>query len=174
MASSKDAKSETDMAYTSGFESECFKDRLKHALAEAEASDLDGVRAATLRLVLCAVKDRDATARAKGECEGCPEAAVRQVLETMAAQREISAREYDEAGRISDAEREREELQIIKEFLPRPLIGEALETAVKSVVEELEASKLKDVGRCMSALKARYPGQVDSGSAGKAIRAALG
>lgn len=163
-----------DMAYTSQLEEPGFKARLKAALETAEAQDSDGVRAATLRLVQCAVRDRDVSARSRGECEGCPEAAVRQVLQTMAAQREVSAREYDEAGRIEDAEREREELAIIEEFLPRPLMGEALEAAVRGVVEDLDASKLKDVARCMSALKQRYPGRIDTGAAGKAVRQALG
>lgn len=161
------------MAFTSESEPAGYKDRLKSALAEAEAEDRDSVRAATLRLILCAVRDRDASARSKGECDGCPEAAVKQVLELMAAQREISAREYDDSGRITDAEREREELAVIKEFLPKPLSGEALEEAVDRIVAELEASKLTDVGRCMSALKARYPGRIDSGAAGKAVREAL-
>lgn len=163
-----------DMAYTAQIEEPGFKARLEEALEAAEAQDVDGIRAATLRLVQCAVRDRDVSARSRGDCEGCPDEAVRQVLATMAAQREVSAREYDEAGRIEDAEREREELAVIEEFLPQPLTGDALETAVNAVVEDLEASKLKDIGRCMSALKTRYPGQIETGSAGKAVRRALG
>lgn len=163
-----------DMAYTAQVKEPGFKARLEEALEAAEAQDVDGIRAATLRLVQCAVRDRDVSARSRGDCEGCPEEAVRQVLETMAAQREVSAREYDEAGRIEDAEREREELSVIEEFLPQPLTGEALEKAVSAVVEDLEASKLKDIGRCMSALKTRYPGRIETGSAGKAVRRALG
>ena len=92
----------------------------------------------------------------------------------MVAQREISAREYDESGRISDAEREREEMEILQAFLPRPLEGDALETAVEKVVEDLEAHKLKDMGRCMAELQNRYPGRIDTGTAGKAVRRALG
>lgn len=150
------------------------KDRLTAALSRAEAADTNGVEAATLRLILCAVKDRDVTARSRGECGGCPEEAVHNILNTMAAQREISAREYDEAGRVEDAEREREELDIIRAYIPRPLEGEALDAAVLSVIDDLEAGKLKDMGRCMAALKERFPGQIDSSSAGKAVRARLG
>ena len=91
----------------------------------------------------------------------------------MATQREVSAREYDEAGRIEEAERERAELAIIESFLPKKLSGAALETAVSEIVEEVEATRLKDIGRCMEALKARYPGQIDSATAGKVVRAAL-
>ena len=150
------------------------KTRLKTALSAAEADDSNGLVAQTLRLIACAVRDRDVTARGRGDCAGCPEAAVREVLRTMVAQREVSAREYDESGRLEEAERERAEIDVIRQFLPQPLEGEALEAAVASVVEDLEASKLKDLGRCMAELKARYPDRVINGAAGKAVRKALG
>ena len=149
------------------------RDRLVAALQSAEQDDPEGTRARTLRLVKCAMRDRDVTARTQGQCEGCEDAEIRKLLETMVAQREVSAREYDESGRISDAEREREEIEIIQSFLPRPLDGDNLDTAVDEVVDDLEASKLKDVGRCMAELQHRYPGRIDTGTAGKAVRRAL-
>ena len=150
------------------------KDRLKAALSAAEAIDSDSMEAQTLRLIQCAVQDRDVTARGRGDCAGCPEAAVREVLRTMVAQREETALEYDESGRLEEAERERAEIEVIKQFLPAPLDGDALEAAVAAVVEDLEASKLKDLGRCMAELKARYPDQLINGAANKAVKKALG
>ena len=150
------------------------REQLVSTLKRAEAEDHDGVEAATLRLILCAVDDRDVMARQRGECSGCPEQAVRDLLKTMAAQRRESAQEYDEAGRVAEAERERAEYDIIVSFLPKKLEGDALAAAVNQVVEELEASRLKDLGRCMDALKLRYPGQIETGTAGRAVRAALG
>lgn len=149
------------------------REKLEAALATAEAIDHDSVDAATMRLILCAVDDRDVTARGRGECSGCPEAAMRDLLSTMAKQRCLSAKEYDEAGRIEEAERERAELAIIEAFLPKKLNGEELSDAVEEVVEDLEAAKLKDLGRCMAALKERYPGRVDTGTATSAVRKAL-
>lgn len=168
------------MAELDSAEKSSLKARIAEALSAAEARVNSGValptevtRAATLRLITCAVRDRDASARTRGDCNGCPEASVRDVLETMAAQRLVSSKEFDEAGRIEDAEREREELKVIEEFLPKPLADDELDLAVKDVVAELEASTLKDLGKCMSALKARYPGKIDSRTAGKAVRRAL-
>jgi len=63
---------------------------------------------------------------------------------------------------------------VIDEFLPKALAGEDLETAVNAIVAELEATKLKDVGRCMTVLRERFPGRIECGPAGKAVRAALG
>lgn len=147
--------------------------RLEAARAGAEAVDRDSVEAATLRLILCAVDDRDVTARQRGECGGCAESMVQDLLAMMATQRQVSAKEYDEAGRLAEAERERAEQEIIQSFLPKMLAGTELELAVSEVVEDVEAHRLKDVGRCMEALKARYPGQIDSATAGKLVRSIL-
>lgn len=148
-------------------------DRIESADGRKAAEHELGIRAATLRLINCAVRDRDVTARTNGDCDGCPDEAVRNVLETMAQQRSVSASEYEDAGRIREAEREREELAIIQEFLPKPLDDDELEQAVQGVLDELDASTLKDLGRCMSTLKARYPGKIDSRKAGKVVKRAL-
>lgn len=150
------------------------KARVAQALKnESENPESSSVKLTTLRLIDCAIRDRDVCARGRGDSEGCPDADVRNVLETMVAQRELAAREHDAVGRTDDAFRERREIEIIEQFLPEPLAGEALETAVVAVVEDLGATKLKDIGRCMSALKKRYPGKIESAAAGKAMRKAL-
>lgn len=149
------------------------KSRIIQALKSETEKGASDVELATLRLIECAVRDRDVCARGRGVGEGCPDADVRAVLETMVAQREVSAREHDAAGRIEDAIREREEIEVIEKFLPVPLSGAKLDAAVQDIVEDLGASKLKDVGRCMSALKDKFPGMVESGTAGKAVRDAL-
>lgn len=150
------------------------KVRISLALAHSVAEDEDSIRSQTLRLIKCAVDDRNTQARARGKCNGCDDDEITALLEKLVAQREASAIAFDTDGRILDAEREREEIEVITEFLPVPLVGEALDAAVSDVIQELQATRLTDVGRCMSALRARYPGQVQCGSAGKAVRAALG
>lgn len=149
------------------------KARVAQALRAESESCGNPVRLATLRLIDCAIRDRDVCARGRGDGEGCPDADVRNVLETMVAQREIAAREHDDAGRIEDAIREREEIEVIQQFLPVPLSGKALDQAIITVLEDLGASKLKDLGRCMTALKQRYPGLIEPAIAGKAMRKAL-
>jgi len=148
--------------------------RIIQALSHSESDAPNGVEAQTLRLVKCAMDDRDVIARGRGECSGCDNEVIVELLETMAAQREQSIKQYDDAGRVVDAEREREELEIINSFLPRPLAGDALRSAAADVVSQLQARKLKDVGRCMSALREKYPGQIECGPASKAVRAAIG
>lgn len=147
--------------------------RILQALKDESDSSGDETKRATLRLIECAIRDRDVCARGRGDGASCPDEDVRRVLETLVAQREISAREHDDEGRIEDAMRERDEIEIIQQYLPKPLTGKALDIAVKQVVEDLGARKLTDLGRCVTALKERYPGLIEASSAGKAVRTAL-
>jgi len=147
--------------------------RILQALKDESDSAGNETKRATLRLIECAIRDRDVCARGRGQGAGCPDEDVRRVLETLVAQREESAREHDDEGRIEDAIREREEIDIIRTFLPRQLTGKALDIAVKEIVDDLGASKLTDLGRCVTALKERYPGLIEASSAGKAVRTAL-
>ena len=162
------------MGQSKPLQQQTLRQRVFDALKAAEQSNPDSVQAQTLRLVKCALDDRDVAARARGNCSGCDDTDLEKILETMVAQREQSARDFDEAGRIADAERERDEIEVIEAFLPQPLSGEALDVAVRDVIADLDAKKLKDTGRCMSALRERFPGQIECGTAGKAVRAALG
>ena len=92
----------------------------------------------------------------------------------MVRQREDSANRYEKAGRIEMADRERDEAEFISRYLPKPLVGKELEAVVDDVIDDLDAKSLKDLGRCMSELKSRYPDVLDSCEAGKKVRAALG
>ncbi len=150
------------------------KARIASALKDESAREThDDVRLATLRLIDCAVRDRDVCARGRGDGMGCPDAAVREVLEIMIEQRLEAASEHEAALRFEEAQRERSEIEIIESFLPVPLEGPALKAAVQTVVDDLGASKLKDLGRCMSALKEMYPDRIEPAAAGKAVREAL-
>lgn len=147
--------------------------KIERALADAKENGADEVRVATLRLINCAMIDRDVCARERGTSDECEEVELTETLTTMVAQREVSAQEYDDAGRIEEAIREREEIDVLKEFLPKALDGQELENAVREVVDDLGAEKLKDLGRCMKALKERHPGQINTREAGKSMRSVL-
>lgn len=148
------------------------REAITAALDEADAAG-DEVRASTLRLVLAAVKDRDVSARAKDCTNGCEEREILGLLEQMSRQRDESSRAYDEQGRPDLAEREREEIRVIKGFLPKQMRDEEVAAAAAGVVDELDASGLKDIGRCMGVLKERYAGRMDFTKAGKTVKELL-
>ena len=133
----------------------------------------DKTRISTLRLISAAVKDRDIAARAEDRCGGCEEAEIMAILQKMLKQREESAETYEKAGRLDLAETERAEADIVAEFLPKPMSDDEIADAAKGVVDELGASGLKDMGKCMGALKDRYTGRMDFGQAGAKVKQLL-
>jgi hypothetical protein len=133
----------------------------------------DKQRLSTLRLISAAVKDRDIAARAEDRCAGCDDTEIMAILQKLVKQREESAETYEKAGRLDLAEAERAEAEIVREYLPRPMDPEEIEEAAEKVVNELEASGLKDMGRVMGELKTRYAGRMDFSRAGAKVKTLL-
>ncbi|MEI4471208.1 GatB/YqeY domain-containing protein [Frigidibacter sp. MR17.24] len=150
------------------------KDRIASALKEAmKAKDAD--RLSTLRLINAAIKDREIAARGEGGGEGgVGDAEVLAILAKMVKQRQESARAYEEGGRLELAEKELAEIKVIEEYLPRQLTGDEIAAAIDGAVAETGAASLRDMGKVMGALKARYAGQMDFGAVGGLLKARLG
>lgn len=148
------------------------RERLTEALKEAMKAK-DQRKVSTLRLILAAIKERDIAARAQDRCEGASEDEILGVLAKMAKQRQESSLTYEEAGRLDLAEQEREEMEIVESFLPRQLHGEEVREACNAVVQDIGADGLKDMGRCMGELKARYAGRMDFKEASSIVRRML-
>lgn len=149
------------------------RQRLKEAL-NAALKAKDTVRVSTLRLILAAIKDRDIASRTADSPNGVSDDEILQILTKMVKQRRESAQTYEEAGRLDLSERERQEIEIIDEFLPRQLSPEEIRAACSSVIQELGAEGLKDMGKCMGALKERYAGQMDFSKASGVVKELLG
>ncbi|MEO1040617.1 MAG: GatB/YqeY domain-containing protein [Pseudomonadota bacterium] len=141
---------------------------LKSAMREKQQ-----LRVSTLRLIAAAIKDRDIAARAEDRCTGCEEEEILSILQKLVKQREESADTYEKAGRFDLADREREEADIVRAYLPRQMEPGEIAEAARGVVDELNATGLKDMGKCMGALKERYSGRMDFSHAGKAVKTLL-
>ncbi|MGC1504979.1 MAG: GatB/YqeY domain-containing protein [Sulfitobacter sp.] len=140
-------------------------DALKQAMKDKAAD-----RLSTLRLINAAIKDKDIAARATGNDDGVPEGDVLAILGKMAKQRMESARAYEEGGRLDLAEREREEITVIEEFLPRQLNDEETAEAVNAAIAEVGATSLRDMGKVIGLLKGKYTGQMDFGAVGPVVK----
>ncbi len=143
--------------------------RIKTALKQA-MKDKAADRLSTLRLVNAAIKDKDIDARAEGSEEGVSNADVLAILGKMAKQRMESARAYEEGGRLDLAEREQAEIVVIEEFLPRQLSEEEAAAAIDAALAETGASSIRDMGKVMGLLKAKYTGQMDFGRVGPILK----
>jgi hypothetical protein len=154
------------------------RDRLQTALKDAmKAKDAD--RLSTLRLVNAAIKDREIALRTESgipaaEAPEMAEAEILAILGRLVKQRQESARAYEEGGRLELAEKELNEIVVIEEFLPAQLDGPAITAALDAAIAETNATGIRDMGRVMAALKARYTGQMDFGAVGPMVKARLG
>ena len=127
-------------------------------------------RLATLRLINAAIKDQDISARGNGDDTGVGDAEILQILGKMTKQRNESVRAYEEGGRIDLAERERSEIEVIEEFLPRQLSEDEVASAIDRAISDTGASSIRDMGKIMGTLKEKYTGQVDFSTVGPKVK----
>ena len=146
--------------------------RLVDGMKEAMKSG-DKRKLSTLRLINAAIKDRDINARGAGK-ERVSDEEILAILSKMIKQREESARIYEEGNRLELAAQEREEMEIIREFLPKQMNADEVRTACTQIVSEVGGSSLRDMGKCMNAIKERYPGKLDVGQASQVVKELLG
>ncbi|MGC6511742.1 MAG: GatB/YqeY domain-containing protein [Parvibaculales bacterium] len=149
------------------------RDDINQALKEAIKSK-NSRRASTLRLITAAIKDRDIAARGADKVDGVSDDEILEILAKMVKQRIEAAQTYKDAGREELAAQELEEIDIIQDFLPRQLSEEEARTAVTTVIADLQADGLKDMGKVMGELKSRHTGEMDFGKASGLVKELLG
>ena len=132
----------------------------------------DKARLSTLRLVQAAVKDRDIANRGTGK-EAASDDEIVQLLAKMVKQREESAKAFDDGGRPELAAKERAEIEVIREFLPRQMDEAQAQAAIRAAIAETGAAGVKDMGKVMAALREKYVGQMDFGRASAQVKALL-
>jgi len=146
---------------------EQFTSQLKLAMKAGEKRRVD-----TIRMITAALKDRDIEARGSGKTVGDDD--ILALLQKMVKSRQESLEIYEKAGRADLATQEAEEIAIIRGFLPEPLDEAAVEAAVAEAVAETGAASIKDMGKVVAALKAKYAGRMDFAKASALVKAKLG
>ncbi|MBX9467978.1 MAG: GatB/YqeY domain-containing protein [Rhizobium rhizophilum] len=144
------------------------RDTLANSLKEAQKAK-DVRRTSTVRLIQTAIKDRDIAHRGTGK-DPVSDDEIMQILMKMMKQRDESARIYADNNRPELAAQEREEIEIIKSFMPEQLPEEKVRELCAAVINETGAQGLRDMGKCISTLKERYSGQMDFGKASGVVK----
>lgn len=147
------------------------RDEIAQAL-NAAMSGQDKRRIRTLRLITAALRDKDAAHRGAGR-EKLANGEIAEMLKRMICQRESAATAFDAGGRVEDACGERAEIAVIREFLPAPLPAGEVEAACRQAVTDTGSKGLRDVGRCMNALKERYQDKLNLIEASSVVRGLL-
>jgi uncharacterized protein YqeY len=148
------------------------REKLNDSMKEAMKAK-DARRLATLRLVLAALKDRDIAARTETSRDLLGDDEILSLMAKMIKQREESATAFDAGKRPELAAAEREEIAIIRSFMPAQMDQAGVKMAAEAVIAELGASSIKDMGKVMAAMKERYAGQMDFAKASSIVKDAL-
>ena len=148
------------------------RERINDSVKDAMKAK-DQKRLGTLRLINAAIKDRDIAARTADSRDLSSDDDVLGLLAKMIKQREDSITAYVAGNRPELAQNEKDEIAIIREFMPKQMSAEESQAAIAAVIGEVGATSIKDMGKVMNALKERYAGQMDFGKASGTVKALL-
>jgi len=132
----------------------------------------DERKLSTLRMVNAAIKNADIDARGQSK-PPLSDSDVLSLLQKMIKQRQESVELYEKGGRAELAAAEREEIAVITAYLPQQMSEDETKAAIAAEITELGAAGMKDMGKVIAALKAKYAGQMDFGKASGLVKAAL-
>jgi uncharacterized protein YqeY len=140
------------------------EEKLFSELAQA-MKQKNSLRVNTLRLLKAAIKNRQVELQRKLE-----DNEILRVIGTQVKQRRDAIRQFHEGGRKDLVSKEEAELAILMSFLPEQLSPEAISQEVTSVIEELGAKDMKDMGRVMKAVMAKLAASADGRLVNEIVR----
>ena len=147
------------------------RENINNAVKDAMRAK-DERKLATLRMVNSTIKNADIEARGQGK-PLLADGDILGVLQKMIKQRQESVELYDKGGRAELAAGEREEIAIISAYLPKQMSDDDVKAAIAAIIAETGAAGVKDMGKVIGALKAKFAGQMDFGKASGLVKAAL-
>ena len=147
------------------------RDDINNAVKEAMKAKEER-KLSTLRMVNSTIKNADIEARGQGK-PPLSDADLLGVLQKMIKQRQEAAELYDKGGRAELAAQEREEIAVITSYLPKQMSDDEVKAAISAAITETSAAVMKDMGKVIGALKAKYTGRMDFAKASSLVKAAL-
>ena len=149
------------------------RERFTETLKEAMKAK-DTLRLETVRMAISEMKKRDIEARATGNMDGIGDGEIQSMLQKMIASRRDSIALYEKGGRPELAAKEAGEIAILEGFLPKQMSAAETEVAAAAAIAEAGVTTIRDMGKVMAAMKAKYTGQMDLGAASAAVKKLLG
>jgi uncharacterized protein len=147
------------------------RDDINKALIEAQKAKNERA-VSTLRMVNSTLKNADIEARGSGKLV-LGDAETLSILQKMIKQRQEAVELYDKGGRPELSAQEREEIAIISAYLPKQMSDDDVKAAIAAAIKEAGAAGMKDMGKVIGALRAKYAGQMDFGKASGIVKAKL-
>ena len=147
------------------------RERLTTEMKEAMKAG-DKRKLGTVRLIQAALKDKDIELRGAGKGPASDDE-ILALMQKMIKQRQESVAMYDQGGRPELADEEREEAKVIQSFLPTQMDEADVRAAIDAAIAETGAASIKDMGKVIAALRAKYAGRMDFGRASGLVKELL-
>lgn len=139
-------------------------DDLKTAMKAKDDVTLRGIRAIKSAILL---------AKTDGSGNDVDEAKEVAILQKLVKSRQESLDIYEKNGREDLAVKEREEISVIRKYLPAMLEGAELEAVIREVVTEVGATSAKELGKVMGAANKRLAGKAEGRAISDAVKKVL-
>ncbi|MFL5204444.1 MAG: GatB/YqeY domain-containing protein [Microvirga sp.] len=143
---------------------ERFTTEMKEAMKAGEKGRLGAIR-----LIQAALKDKDIEARGAGK-EPLSDEEILALLQKMVKQRQESITMYEQGGRAELAQQERDEVTVISSYLPQQMEEAETKAAIEAAIAETGAASMKDMGKVVAALRAKYAGRMDFAKASGLVK----
>lgn len=146
---------------------ETINNDIKNAMLKRETQRLE-----TLRMVKAKLLEKEVEKRVTPE--GMTAEDEMQVLLSSAKMRKEAIEEFDKAGRKDLADKERAELEIIQEYLPKQMSRDDIVKIVDDLASNLGVQGQKDFGKLMGAAMKELRGKADGKIVQDIVKAKLG
>ena len=133
----------------------------------------DKVQISTYRLILSSIKDLDIINRSGPNKKETDDEDIKKLLKKMLKQRDESIEVYKKNNRQDLLEVEQKEHEIISSFLPKQLGEEKTISICNEIINKLDATSIKDMGKVMGVLKKDYSDSLDFSKAGAYLKEML-
>ena len=143
-------------------------DEYKNALKSKDKNKIS-----TYRLILSGLKDLDIQNRSGPNKKDTDDDDIKKLLRKMIKQRTESIEIYKKNNRQDLLQIEDNEVKIMSEYLPKQLSEDDTKKLCEEVINKINASSLKDMGKAMGELKKNHSDSVDFSLAGKIIKEIL-
>ncbi|MGO4386378.1 GatB/YqeY domain-containing protein [Microvirga sp. 2YAF29] len=143
---------------------ERFTAEMKEAMKAGEKAKLGAIR-----LIQAALKDKDIEARGNGK-EPLSDEEILALLQKMVKQRQESITMYEQGGRQELADQEKNEVAVITSYLPQQMDEAETKAAIQAAIAETGAASMKDMGKVVAALRAKYAGRMDFAKASGLVK----
>ncbi len=128
----------------------------------------DAPRLLTIRMLTAAMKQREVDERIV-----LADADVLAIIEKSIKQRRDSISQFEAAGRVDLADKEKSELAVLTAYLPQQLSAAEIEAEITAVIAETGAAGPQAIGKVMASLKPRIAGRADMTAAAALVKARL-